>query len=83
MWCEGIGIFYACTDEIHQLFVPDRSGQLTDVLIDSIGLTLGLLFFLMMLKFRRRNSLRKLFKTAESIPDPDDQRGSETTNTIQ
>lgn len=49
IWCEGIGILYACTDEIHQLFVPERSGQLTDVLIDSIGLTLGLIFFLLML----------------------------------
>lgn len=83
MWCEGIGIFYACTDEIHQLFVPDRSGQLTDVLIDSIGLTLGLLFFLLLLKFRRRNALRNPFKTAENIPDPDDQRGSETTNKLK
>ncbi len=50
IWCEGIGILYACMDEIHQLFVPERSGQLTDVLIDSIGLTLGLIFFLLVLR---------------------------------
>lgn len=32
--------FYACTDEIHQLFVPGRSGQFTDVMIDCIGAVL-------------------------------------------
>ena len=36
-------VVYACTDEIHQLFVPGRSGQLTDVLIDSAGAGMGLL----------------------------------------
>lgn len=30
-------VFYACTDEIHQLFVPGRAGMVRDVLIDSIG----------------------------------------------
>ena len=28
---------YACTDEIHQLFISGRSGQVTDVLIDTCG----------------------------------------------
>ena len=32
--------FYAGTDEIHQLFVPGRSGQFTDVMIDCIGAAL-------------------------------------------
>ena len=32
---------YACTDEIHQLFVPGRSGQLTDVLVDTLGASFG------------------------------------------
>ncbi len=32
--------FYACTDEIHQLFVPGRSGQFTDVMIDCVGVVL-------------------------------------------
>lgn len=30
-------VFYACTDEFHQLFVPGRAGQIKDVLIDSSG----------------------------------------------
>jgi len=36
-----ISIFYAMTDEIHQLFVAGRSGKPTDVLIDSVGALFG------------------------------------------
>ena len=28
---------YACSDEIHQLFVNERSGEILDVLLDTIG----------------------------------------------
>ncbi len=38
-----ISVFYAATDEFHQLFVPGRSGQLADVLIDSAGALFGTL----------------------------------------
>ena len=37
-----LGVEYAAIDEIHQLFVEGRSGQVTDVLIDSIGILLGI-----------------------------------------
>lgn len=38
---------YACTDEVHQLFVPGREGALRDVIIDtSGGITLTLLYLL-------------------------------------
>lgn len=37
-----IGVIYACGDEIHQLFVPLRSGKITDVLIDALGNSLGI-----------------------------------------
>lgn len=30
-------LVYAASDEVHQLFVPGRSGQVTDVLIDTLG----------------------------------------------
>lgn len=36
-----IGIGYAVTDELHQRFVPGRSGRLSDVLLDSIGVAIG------------------------------------------
>ena len=39
-----IGTFlYACTDEFHQLFIPGRSGEFRDVMIDSLGGTIGLI----------------------------------------
>lgn len=36
-----ITVLYAASDEVHQLFVPGRSGQVTDVLIDSVGAAIG------------------------------------------
>ena len=43
--CMALGITaaYAVTDEFHQLFVPGRSGQVRDVLIDSCGAAIGVL----------------------------------------
>ncbi len=35
-------IIYASSDEIHQLFVTERSGEIRDVLIDSGGSALGI-----------------------------------------
>ncbi len=35
-------VLYACSDEVHQLFVAGRSGRLLDVLIDSLGSLSGL-----------------------------------------
>lgn len=42
---------YACSDEIHQLFIPDRSGEILDVLIDTLGGTTASLIYL---KIKRR-----------------------------
>lgn len=38
-----ICILYAISDEVHQLFIPGRSGEIKDVLIDSIGALVGIL----------------------------------------
>lgn len=38
-----IGVIYASSDEIHQAFIPGRSAQLTDVILDSIGVLFGIL----------------------------------------
>ena len=42
-------VVYAATDEFHQLFVPDRSGNLFDVFVDATGaiLALGFVWLLM------------------------------------
>ena len=36
-----IGTIYAVTDEIHQYFVPERACAVTDMLIDSAGVAVG------------------------------------------
>ena len=36
-----ICVLYACSDEIHQTFVSERSGRITDVLVDSLGILFG------------------------------------------
>jgi len=36
-----ICMMYAASDEFHQLFIPGRSGELRDVLIDSAGAIVG------------------------------------------
>lgn len=33
----GFAFLYACSDEIHQLFSDGRSGQFSDVLLDTLG----------------------------------------------
>jgi VanZ family protein len=37
----GLAAFYGATDEIHQVFVPGRGAGVTDVLIDTVGASLG------------------------------------------
>ncbi|KIR01335.1 integral membrane protein [Lachnospiraceae bacterium TWA4] len=44
------GIFYSITDEFHQGFSPGRSPQVTDVCIDSFGVILGVILFLILLE---------------------------------
>ena len=41
--CMCLGCLYACSDEIHQTFVKGRSGQVLDVLIDTLGVFIGAL----------------------------------------
>jgi VanZ family protein len=35
------GIAYAATDELHQTFVPGREGAVLDVLVDAVGVAVG------------------------------------------
>ena len=45
-----ICVIYAISDEIHQLFVPGRAGQVRDVLIDSAGSLLGIIIVMAFVK---------------------------------
>jgi len=41
----GIAMLYACTDEVHQVFVSGRSGEVRDVLIDTAGAAVGVVVY--------------------------------------
>lgn len=45
---------YAMTDELHQSFVPGRGPQITDVLLDTSGATLGALLMGLLLLLLRK-----------------------------
>lgn len=44
---------YACSDELHQLFIHGRSGEILDILIDTLG-GITSTFIYLKLKIRRR-----------------------------
>lgn len=49
-----IGMEYAALDEIHQLFIDGRAGQVKDVLIDTIGVAIGICFLMICYKIRQK-----------------------------
>lgn len=52
-----IGSLYAVSDELHQIFVPGRSGEGKDVLLDSAGVLLGVLLLHLLLHLRKKRRL--------------------------
>ena len=53
-------VLYAITDEIHQIFVPERAFQVSDILVDSTGALIGVTASFVILNFllytkKRRN----------------------------
>ena len=57
-----IGAIYAISDEFHQSFIPGRSGQVSDVFLDTLGVTVGGLFILLIIK-----TVNKLKKNKNSL----------------
>ncbi|MEK6935661.1 MAG: VanZ family protein [Nanoarchaeota archaeon] len=55
-----IAVIYGISDEIHQLFVPNRGCTISDMLIDSAGILFaGLIYSLMnLLRFKDKNEER-------------------------
>ena len=49
-----LGTIYAGTDEFHQLFVPGRSGQIRDVMIDSCGVFAGVLIVACVINYKKK-----------------------------
>lgn len=56
VWGWLMGSAYAATDEFHQLFVPGRSGQMTDVMLDSVGCLVGCLLTCLILHLVRKHA---------------------------
>lgn len=50
-----LSFIYACNDEIHQLFIEGRSGQVSDIFIDMIGV----LFVLIIMFIKNRNASKR------------------------
>ncbi|CUP25434.1 VanZ family protein [Clostridium disporicum] len=46
--------FYACTDEIHQYFIPGRAMAFRDVLIDSAGALLAMIIVNIKIKINKK-----------------------------
>ena len=53
-------IVYSFTDEVHQLFIPGRAGQLQDILIDLIGIMLGYISYILYLRYIKNKKLHIL-----------------------
>ena len=49
-----INLFYSISDEIHQMFVPGRTGKVTDVFIDSLGVICGILIIYVIIKVKEK-----------------------------
>jgi len=53
IWAIIICILYAISDEVHQIFIPGRSCQIMDIIIDSLGSIIGI--YLLKYKFFIKN----------------------------
>lgn len=54
-----LGIWYASLDEIHQLFIANRSGSIKDVWIDTLGISFGVCFVLLLYKLYKKYHKKK------------------------
>ncbi|MBO5162870.1 MAG: VanZ family protein [Ruminococcus sp.] len=55
----GFCFLYACTDELHQYFVPQRACMFSDVLLDTCGGLAGILFsFVLLTIFKNKHKLK-------------------------
>lgn len=46
---------YACSDELHQMYTGDRTPKFTDVMIDTIGVMIGIIAFVFLQLTIKRN----------------------------
>lgn len=60
-----LAFLYACTDELHQVFVPGRSGEFKDVCIDSSGALTGILIVYLVWYLVKIKNLHKISKKSQ------------------
>ncbi len=62
----GLGAWYATTDEVHQLMVVGRNGNIVDVYIDTLGVATGVCITLLIIKLitqivsKKKSKIEKL-----------------------
>ena len=59
-----LGIWYAITDEVHQLMVPGRNGAIFDIYIDSLGFSTGVLGMMILIKLAEIKNNKKSKKVS-------------------
>lgn len=62
-----IGTVYATSDEIHQFFIPERAAKFTDVMIDTMGVALGITLVLLFVKILDKNKHKKCQKSPKNV----------------
>lgn len=53
------GFLYACSDEIHQFFIPGRSCEFRDICIDTLGVITGIIIVILITKLYRKITRKK------------------------
>jgi VanZ family protein len=53
-WIVVACALYACTDELHQAFVPTRQGSVLDIVIDTFGAFCGVMLVWLLGRWKRR-----------------------------
>ncbi len=51
-----VGALYAASDELHQRFVPGRSGEIKDILLDSSGVAFGIMISVIFILLMRKRA---------------------------
>lgn len=54
-----LGVFYAISDEIHQCFTPGRGPLFSDILIDSLGVLIGIIVAILLIKIYKNIKIKE------------------------
>lgn len=57
-WAFPVSVAYAILDEFHQTYVPGRTFEFLDIILDTIGSLAGILIFLVLVKIIKRHTIR-------------------------